>query len=94
MNTALTDASPTSPAIKWPGGRGTLDANGTWGGGTITLTYCEFATGTFVPIGSGVSLSANGSTGFEIRGGFLKAALSGNAGATVNWGFGITRSVP
>lgn len=94
MLTALTSASPTSSAVRWPGypdGRGVLYASGTWGSGTLTLTFCETESGTFVPIGSGVSLTANGCTGFELPAGWLKATLSGSTGATVSWNVAQTR---
>jgi hypothetical protein len=88
LKTDLTTASPTITTA-WVGGRGILKASGTWGGGTLTLTWCETEAGTFVPIGSGVSLSGNGSTGFgPMPAGFVTATLSGSTGATVSWGVG------
>lgn len=84
----LTTASPTAQT-GWIGGKGVLKAAGTWGSGTLTLTWCETAGGTFVPIGTGVSISADGSTGFQMPAGFVKATLSGSTGATVVWGIAM-----
>lgn len=81
----LTTASATL-TTGWIGGKGVLKAAGTWGSGTLTLTWCETAAGTFVPIGTGVSLNADGSTGFQMPAGFVKATLSGSTGATVVYG--------
>jgi hypothetical protein len=90
LQPALTDGSPTSIAIGWQGGRGILKASGTWGSGTLTLNWCDTAAGTFVPIGTGVTLTADGSTGFEVAIGFVKASLSGNTGANVIFGVAST----
>jgi hypothetical protein len=88
MQTSLTTAAAVSNPVQWSGGRGVLYASGTWGSGTLTLTYCETSDGTFVPVASGITLSANGSVAFELPRGYLKATLSGSTGATVAWNAG------
>lgn len=71
-------ANSGSQIVSWPGGRGVLFArDSTWNGAILTLTWCDIADGTFIPIGSGVSLLANGSVGFEMPYGYIKFAVSG-----------------
>ncbi len=85
MQTSLTTAAATSAAIPVQAGDHDLYAAGTWGSGTLTLTYCPTSTGTFVSIGSGVTLTADGLTGCRLPTGYVKAVLSGSSGATVAW---------
>jgi hypothetical protein len=95
MQTALTTAAPTI-TIPWQGGRGVLFAVGsTWGTGSpvLTLTYAQTAAQTGVAIGTGVNLTADGSTGFEVPAGYLTATLSASTGATVNWDVGVSKGV-
>jgi hypothetical protein len=73
----------------WYGGRETISAYGVWGGATLTITHSESADGTYVPIGTGLSFTANGSVGLEMQAGFLKFAVSGGGSTTaltVNYG--------
>jgi hypothetical protein len=86
MQTALTSAAHTSGAVAVKRGRYILKIDGTLGSGTVTLTWCETSGGTYVAIGTGVSLAAAGTTEFDTDEGFIKADLSGSTGATVNWG--------
>jgi hypothetical protein len=84
MKTALTTASPTATAVQWPGGVGWFYAEGgTWGGGTLKLLYSELPTSGGVIAGSGITLSADGITGFELPPGYLTATLVGSSGASV-----------
>lgn len=86
MQTALTQAAATSAAIAIKAGEHDLYAAGTWDSGTLTLTYCPTSDGTYVTIGSGVTLTANGLTGVRLPAGYVKATLSGAGGtATVAW---------
>ena len=85
MQTSLTTAAATSGAVQVRGGDLDLYAAGTWGSGTLTLTYCPTSDGTFVAIGSGCTLTANGLTGVRLPAGYVKATLAGSTGATVAW---------
>lgn len=91
LQTQLTTAAATITDVPFPGGRAVLSAYGTWGSGTLTLTWSPVAGGTYVAIGTGVTLNADGDKGFEMPDGVIQAVLSGSSGATVRWGFGITR---
>ena len=94
MRTALANGS--SATIQWRGGRGVVYVGGaTWGGATLTLTWSEPAGSTAIPIGTGVTLTADGCTLFEMPPGNLTATISGGDGTTsIPWDVGRTRAVP
>jgi hypothetical protein len=79
----------------WPGGRGVIYSSGSvWAGATLVTIWCDTADGTFIPIGTGVSLTADGSTLFEMPSGVLKSSVSGGNGTTaVSYGIGMTRDL-
>lgn len=85
-------ANNESITVSWVGGRGVMYSVGsTWNAATLTLTWSDTSTGTFVPIGSGVSLSADGCTGYEIPYGYIKFEVTGGDGSTsINCGAGTT----
>lgn len=82
--TPLTTVAATLTAVAVAPGRQFLKYNGTWGSGTLTVTFCETSGGTYVAIGSGVTATADGTTEFDCPTGFLKFVLAGSTGATVN----------
>lgn len=83
--TPLTTAAATLTGVAVDGpGRQILYFSGTWGGGTLTVTFSPTAGGTYVPIGSGVTATGDGNVEFDCGTGFLKFVLSGSSGATVN----------
>ena len=85
MQTNLTYAAPVQ-TIKYACDFGFFYAYGTWNGGTVTLTWSATSAGTFVPIGSGVSLAADGSQALIVPAGYLNATLEGaSSGAQVSW---------
>lgn len=63
--TLLSNASATGSAVAWPGGRGMFSAEATFGGGTVKLQYKSF-NGTWIDVGTSVTLTANGIAGFEL----------------------------
>ncbi len=67
-------ATAGSGDTKWMGGRGTFMAEATFGGGSVKLQY-KTPNGTFVDIGTGGSLTANGLIGFELPPGELKVVV-------------------
>jgi hypothetical protein len=78
MQTALVNNGDVSQPIKFNGGMGTLYVQGSSGTFTLTLKWSKDNT-TYIPIGSGVTLSADGMTCFgPIPVGYLKASLSGS----------------
>jgi hypothetical protein len=87
LQTSLTTAAATSSGIACRAGRQLLYAAGTWGSGTLTLTWSPTLAGTYAAIGTGVSLTADGTTGFEVPEGWIKAALANSTDADVAWGF-------
>lgn len=90
LQTALTTAAGASGAIAWAGGDGWLKATGTWGSGTLTMTWCETSGGTYVGMPTAVTLTADGVKTFTAPVGFLKFALTGSTGATVTYGVATT----
>lgn len=85
-------ANDESQIVSWNGGRGVMFSTGsTWNSATLTLTWSDSSTGTFVPIGTGVSLSADGCIGYEIPYGYIKFSVTGGDGSTsINCGAGTT----
>lgn len=87
----LTTAAPTGITL-CPAGTIVAWAYGTWGSGTVTFTWSQTADGTFVKIGSGAALTANGTVSMTVPQGFLLATLSGSTGATISWNVGVAQS--
>jgi hypothetical protein len=66
-------------AVDWPGGRGMLFGEGTWGGGNAALQMLS-PNGTYVPIydaaGTAVTITVNGGKVFEAPAGMLRAVIT------------------
>lgn len=83
----LTSADAVSdPVIPWTGGRGTVAALGTWGGGSLAIE-ASFDGANWLPVadtaGDVIALTADGLVSIEIAACQLRANLSGSFGATV-----------
>lgn len=83
MQITLTTASPTSTAIKVKSGLTGIYAAGTWGSGTITVSYSPTSSGTFVAIGSGFSMTADKIDLVRLTAGWIKLTLAGSTGANL-----------
>lgn len=84
----LSNASATSAAAGWPGGRGVMNIIGTFGGATATLQHLGPDNATWLDVKtmdpvSGtqttVSLTANGSIGFLLPPTQIRVVLTGGA---------------
>jgi hypothetical protein len=75
-------ANANSSAIDWPGGRGVFSVWGTFGSGTCALQWSPDDGTTWIAADrSGdtfVTLTANGTGGFELPPGKIRAALTGS----------------
>lgn len=75
-------------AADWPGGRGAFVAYGTFGSGTVKLQWSPDDGTTWLDVDKSgetyVTLTANGSGGFELPASQIRAALSGSTGASVS----------
>lgn len=67
-------AAGTSDAKPWPGGKGTLTAKATWGGGSAKLQM-ELPDGTYGDV-TGAALTADGTVNFEIPAGNIKTVMA------------------
>lgn len=83
--TALADnASATTSAFVWNGGRGAFMAKATWGGGTVKLQYLLPDGSTWVDVGPDVELTADGMGGFELPPGHIRVNIA-TATAVYAW---------
>lgn len=82
-------------AVDWPGGRGMLFGEATWGGGNAALQM-QSPNGTYVPIydaaGNAVTISANGGKVFEAPAGALRVVIT-TASAVYAYAVGIPQNV-
>lgn len=76
MPILLTNASATSSAAEWPGGRGVFQAVATFGGGSVTLQYLGPDGATWLAAGSDTTLAANGGGVFNLPPGRIRAAVA------------------
>lgn len=70
----LENASATSGAFNWPGGRGVFSAVATWGGGSVTLQYLGPNGSTWLT--AATALTADGLVAFELPPGRIRAAVA------------------
>jgi hypothetical protein len=61
-------------ALMWPGGKGSFQAEATWGGGSAKLQFISL-NGTWIDYPSG-SLSANGAILFELPIGQIRVVIA------------------
>jgi hypothetical protein len=73
--TLVENASATGSAVNWPGGKGVMTAEATWGGGTVKLQFKTKNSTTYVDVPS-ASLTANGMVSFELPAGQIKANIA------------------
>lgn len=74
--TLAENASATQPGQIWPGGMGMFNAEGTFGGGTVTLQV-RSPSGTWMAVGADTTLTAAGAAGFVApTGAMLRAAIA------------------
>lgn len=70
----LSNASATSAAMSWPGGRGWFSVKATWGGGSVALHYMLPDGATYVA--AIAALSADGGAAFELPPCKVKAVVA------------------
>jgi hypothetical protein len=70
----LTNASATSAAMQWPGGRGWFAVKATWGGGSVALHYLLPDGATYVA--AVAALTADGGVAFELPPCLVKAIVA------------------
>jgi hypothetical protein len=75
-------ANGNSSSYKWPGGKGTLVAAGTWGSGTITLQASPDSGTTWVS--SSVTRTADGISAFDLPPCLIRLALTGATNPSLN----------
>ncbi|WP_374601050.1 hypothetical protein [Niveibacterium sp.] len=73
--TLLQNASATSSAKSWPGGRGSVVASGSFGGATLQLQGLGPDGATWVSVGA--ALTSAGQTVFEMPPGQIRILVSG-----------------
>lgn len=71
----LSNASATSSAKQWPGGKGVFSAKATFGGGSVALQFQLPDSTTWVTPTDG-SLSADGGFVFELPPCYIRAAVA------------------
>ena len=77
-------ADGTIGPIVWPGGAGTFNTQGTFGGGTLTLYWCDVQTPTspnaYTAVGTATTVTSatTNPIGLTLGMGFLKAVLAGS----------------
>lgn len=74
----LENASATGAERDWPGGRGAFYAEGNFGGATVKLQV-ESPNGSWLDVGTDVTLTSPGVGGFELPRGGIRASVSGGA---------------
>lgn len=74
MPQLLNNASASSPAFQWDGGRGVFSVVATFGGGNVQLQYLGPDGSTWLNVGA--SLTANGLAAFELPPGRIRAAVT------------------
>ena len=75
----LTNASSTSAEKPWPGGRGTFEVSGTFGGATVYLQYMGPDGSTWLVAGANTTLTAAGGGNFDLPEGRIRALVSGGS---------------
>lgn len=73
-------SSTLGMGVIWPGGPGAFSAEGTFGGGTITLQV-QTLTGTWVAVGADTTFTSAGIAGFLLPNGSVIRALIATATA-------------
>ena len=74
MPALLENASATSSAVVWGGGRGVFAVVATFGGGSVTLQYLGPDGSTWLT--GATALTANGLVAFELPPGKIRAAVT------------------
>lgn len=84
MSALLTNVAANTNGAQqsWPGGTGTFEGCGSFGGGTLSLQVLGADGTTWLPVGASTSLSAPGLAAFTLRPGQIRAVLSGATGPT------------
>ena len=77
--TLLSNASATGSAVRWPGGRGTFMADGTFASATITLSVLGPDGSSYIAVGTDTTLTAEGCGNFDLPPCKLKAVVSGGS---------------
>lgn len=87
------EGAESSTAFAWPGGPGTLVAQGTWGGATLSLEISADGGSTWVPLPIGVSeagepvplaLSDDAAVNFNVARCSMRATTSGGTGTDLD----------
>lgn len=80
-------ADGNSPRITFPGGAGTVQADGTFGSGTLSLEVSSDGGTTFTNGGTSVQLTAEGLFNFTLPSDELivRLALSGSTSPDIDW---------
>jgi len=77
--TLLSDASATGNTQSWPGGRGTLCVEGTFGGATVTFQFKAPSNTWFSIDATNATFTTQGSCGFELHPCEIRASVSGGS---------------
>ena len=80
------NSSDPPKSVMWEGGLASVKADGNFGGGILSVTYCETLDGTYVPMGEGLEFASGQLMTVWLPSGYLMFTLSGSTGATVNFG--------
>ncbi len=62
-------------AVSWPGGKGYMTGEATWGGGSLKLQFKTLNSTTWIDVTS-VTLSANGGIAFELPAGEIRGVIA------------------
>lgn len=77
--TLLSNAAATGAAVRWPGGRGTFIVDGSFDGGTVTLSVISPDGSSYVSVGDDAALTAEGVVNFDLPPTLIKAVVSGGS---------------
>jgi len=75
----LSNAAATGSAVKWPGGRGTFAVDGSFDGGTVTLSMIGPDGSSYLSIGEDAAFTAEGVINFDLPPTWIKAVVSGGS---------------
>jgi hypothetical protein len=74
----LSNASATGAPARWPGGRGSFLAEGSFGGASVSFQV-KGPNGSWLDVGAEVTLTAPGVGNFELPEGDVRAAVAGGS---------------
>lgn len=79
MPAMIVNGSATGSSVSWPGGKGTFEVAGTFGGATVKLQVLGPDATTWLDVGLETTMTAAGIAMFYCRPGLIRASVSGGS---------------